>query len=514
MSPRERTDMHSIREILRLSRDLHLSSNEIHRTLQISRDVVQKCIKAAKEKAIEWPLPADLDDRSLEELLFSGRELIKQGFVEPDCEYIHNELKKRGVTRQLLWKEYVGDSPAGKYSYSQFKRKYQNWVKRNELSMRQEHKAGEKLFLDYAGQTIPVVIDRVNGEARFAQIFVAVLGASNYCYCEASWSQDMSSWTGAHVRMFQFLKGVPECLIPDNLKSAVTQAEKFDPLINRTYQRLARHYGCAIRSARSYHPKDKAKVEKGVQVVESWILARLRNYTFFSLQHLNETIHDLLIELNNEPFQKISGTRFSLYQSIDFPALHPLPKTPFEMEDWLTGIKVDKSYHVTVERHHYSVPHQLRGEHVDVRYTDTIVEILHNNIRVTSHPRNPIENGHSTLDEHRPPQHALYAGLSAEKFLLQADEIGPFTHKVIATVIDAHPYPQLAFDKCFGILNSLLRKYGDSKLESAAEYAIRIGTPTYRMIKAVLEADELPQQLSTSTIDSHENIRGPQEFAQ
>ena len=259
---------------------------------------------------------------------------------------------------------------------------------------------------------------------------------------------------------------------------------------------------------------DKAKVEKGVQVVESWILARLRNYTFFSLQQLNETIHELLSELNNEPFQKISGTRCSLYQTIDLPALKQLPQTPFEMEEWITGIKVDKSYHVTVEKHHYSVPYQLRGERVDVRYTDAVVEILRNSIRVTSHPRSPIENGRSTLDEHRPPQHALYAGMSAEKFLRQSALIGPFTHKVVTAILDAHPYPQLAFDKCFGILNSLLCKYGGSKLESAAEYSIRIGTPTYRMMKAVLEADDLPQQLTISTIDSHENIRGPQEFTQ
>jgi len=506
--------MHSIREILRLSFELKMSGNEIHHISRVSRGVIQRWIKAAKKKDLKFPLPPELDDKTLETMLSVTEEKVVASFVEPDCNWIHNELKKRGVTKLLLWKEYVDKSPKGKYSYSQFKRRYQIWLKRHELSMRQEHKAGEKLFVDYAGQTVPVVIDRITGETRLAQIFVAVLGASNYCYSEPSWTQDINSWIGAHVRAFNFFKGIPECVISDNLKSGVTEVERFDPIVNRTYQRLAQHYNCAIRPARSYHPKDKAKVEKGVQVVEFWILARLRNYTFFSLQHLNEVIQELLIELNNEPFQKISGTRHSLYQTLDLPALGPLPKTHFELEEWLTAVKVDKSYHITVKVHHYSVPYQLRGERVDIRYTDSVVEIFRNGVRVTSHPRNHIENGRSTLDEHRPPQHALYAGMSAEKFLQQAKSIGPFTHKVIAAVIDAHPYPQLAFDKCFGILNSLHCKYGGCKLETAAEYAIKIGTPTYRMLKAVLEADNLPQQMSISTIDSHENIRGPQEFTQ
>ncbi|MGI0133365.1 MAG: Mu transposase domain-containing protein, partial [Candidatus Micrarchaeaceae archaeon] len=280
----------------------------------------------------------------------------------------------------------------------------------------------------------------------------------------------------------------------------------------KTYQRLAEHYGCAVKPARTYHPKDKAKVEKGVQVVENWILARLRNYTFFSLHHLNETIYDLLIEMNNEPFQKMSGSRSSVYRSIDLPALSPLPKTPFEIEDWVIGIKVLKDYHVTVAGHHYSVPYQLRGERVDVRYTNNIVEVIHNNVRAASHPRNFIEKGLSTLDEHRPPQHSLYAGMSVETFVSIASSVGTFTRQVINAILESHPNPQMGFDKCFGILFSLRDKYGDQKLETASEYAIRIGSPSYRLVKAALESKCLPQQLTISTIDSHPNLRGPGEF--
>jgi transposase len=477
--------MNSLREILRLSFELKLSGNDISKNLCVSRESVQNCINAAKSVGISWSKAADMDDTTLASVLFSSKGEANSKYVESDWEYVHNELKRRGVTRLLLWKEYVGDSPKQKYSYSQFKRRYADWRERQQLSMRQEHKAGEKMFVDYAGQTVPVVIDRESGEARMAQVF---------------------------VRALQYFRGAPVYLIPDNLKSGVTEAEPFDPLLNKTYRKLAEHYGCVIKPARKFHPKDKAKVEKGVQVVENWILARVRNYTFFSLHHLNETIQDLLTEMNNEPFQKMSGSRSSHYHSIDLPALQQLPKTPFEIEDWLVDVKILKDYHVTVTGHHYSVPHQLRGERVDVRYTTNIVEVVHKNVRVASHPRNFVENAQSTLDEHRPPQHALYAGMSVEKFVSIAKSVGPFTNQVITAILNAHPNPQMGFDKCFGILFSLRRKHGDQKLEAASEYSIRVASPSYRMVKAAIESENLPQQLTISTIDSHQNIRGPKEF--
>lgn len=516
MSPMERTEMRSVREILRLWFDLRFSANDIHRIVGLSRATVQKYINAAKAQGLRWPLPQDLDDSALEALLAAAREPQPSKYDEPDCDWIHRELKKRGVNMQLLWTEYAAVATGRqKYSYSQFKRIYSTWRKRQELSMRQDHKAGDKLFVDYAGQTVPVVIDRRTGEVEMAEIFVAVLGASNYTYVEASQSQDLHNWINAHVRTFEFIQGVARCLVPDNLRSGVTKAEAYDPTVNATYQRLAQHYGCAIRPARPYHPKDKAKVEKGVQFAETWILARLRHFTFFSLDDLNKKIRELLIELNDEPFQKIAGSRSSLYQLVELPALQPLPDRPFEFENWLVGVKIDKDYHVCVNQHYYSVPHTLRGERVDVRFTDTIVEILHNNIRVASHPRNPIADATTTLPEHRPPQHAAYAGMSAGVFLAQAESIGAFTRQVVAAVLGAQPYPQLAFDKCFGILSSLRRKYGDERLEAAAEYAIRIGSPSYRVMKAALESPTaLPKQLTVSLIDAHPNIRGAEEYKQ
>lgn len=508
--------MRSIREILRLSLEVGLGVREIHRATGVSRGAVNNYIRAAKEKNIVWPLSADLDDDSLSQQLLGKtiKKTLTPRAAEPDWSELHGELKKRGVNRQLLWTEYIGNVAEGKYSYSQFNRRYKKWLKQQELSMRQVHKAGDKLFVDYAGQTVPVVIDRESGEAKMAQIFVATLGASDYTYIDASWSQDLRSWTRSHVQALEYFKGVPKCLVPDNLKSAVVEAEQFDPLLNQTYIRLAKHYNCAIMPARAVHPKDKAKVEKGVQFGETWVLARLRNFTFFSLEQLNETIQMLLIELNNQPFQKTSGSRFSLYQTVDLPALDPLPQTPYEFDQWLIGVKVEKDYHIRVNGHYYSVPHQLRGERVDIRYTDDVVEVLHKNVRVASHPRNDIERAHTTLDSHRPLQHSQYAGASAESFLEQAKSIGPYTQQVITGIINAYTYPQLAFRQCFGILNSLNRKHGNDRLETACQYAIRIGSPGYRVVKAALETVDLPQQLTMSLLDSHENIRGAKEYSQ
>lgn len=512
----ERVQMRSVREILRLSLELNFSANDIHHIVGLSRGAVQKYINAAKAQGLNWPLPEELDDRSLENLLVPREKSEPPKYDEPDCEWIHRELKKRGVNLQLLWTEYSEiPSSVRKYSYSQFKRRYSAWRKRQELSMRQEHKAGDKLFVDYSGDRIPIIVDRRTGEVQLAEVFVAVLGASNYAYIEAQASQQLHNWINGHVRALEFIQGVPRCLVPDNLRSGVTKAEAFDPTVNETYRRLAQHYGCAIRPARPYHPKDKAKVEKGVQFAETWILARLRNFTFFSLDEANEKIRELLVQLNNEPFQKISGSRSSLYEELELPALQPLPDRPFEFEEWLVAIKIPKDYHVCVEEHYYSVPHTLRGERVDVRYTDTIVEIFHNNDRVASHVRNGIANSLTTAEEHRPPQHALYAGMSAEIFLSQAESVGTFTRQVVAAVLHAQPYPQLAFDKCFGILSSLRRKFGDARLEAAAEYAIKIGSPSYRVMKAALESPTaLPKQLTVSLLDAHPNIRGADEYKQ
>jgi len=502
-----------IREILRLALDLKLSANQVHRMTGASRHTVQQYLKRAAELGLTWPLSPDMDDAALENVFYSPKHPPEPKFSEPGWERVHAELKRKGVTLRLLWKEYRVEAAEG-FSYSQFCRRYEEWFGKRDLVMLQHHKGGEKLFVDYAGHTVPV-IDRDTGEVRMAQIFVAVFGASNYCYSEASWSQALRCWIGAHVRALEFFGGAPEFLVPDNLKSAVLKARRWDPLLNRTYQRLAEHYKCGILPARPYRARDKAKVEKGVQVVENWILAALRDFQFFSLEQLNATIASLLPKLNDEPFQKLSGSRRTWFERVDKPALQKLPRESFEHEEWTLSIKVPKSYHLLVDGHNYSVPHRLVGEYVDIRLTDHTVEILYDGTRVASHVRSWAEGEKTTLHEHMPQAHAEYAGASAERFLEEAGRIGPSTTQVITAILASKPYPQLSFDQCYALLRRFKSQYGAKPLENSCRYALLVGSPTYRLIKQVLElgVDKLPTQLSlTSPLPSHVNLRGPDHF--
>ncbi|MBX9694647.1 MAG: IS21 family transposase, partial [Cyanobacteria bacterium] len=365
--PRERLRMQVIREILRLSLQLGLSANEISRALGVSRAKVQQTLRMAATKNLVWPLPVGMADQELETILFEVPPPPQRQHEDPDWEKIDRELRRKGMTKNLTWIEYREENPNG-LSYPQFCKRLRKWQKQRDVVMQQEHKAGDKLFVDFAGQTVWIT-NRDTGEVTKAHIFVAVLGASNYIYAEACSGEDLRSWIEAHVRVFRFLGGVPKFLVPDNLKAAVTRADRHSPLLNRTYQRLAEHYHCGILPARKKHPRDKAKVEKGVQIVEQKILAPLRNRTFFGLDELNREVGRFLEHLNNEPFQKLSGSRSSWFEDVDRPALQSLPREEFEFEEWSIAVTVPKNYHVTVACHYYSVPYRLAGETVDVRET-------------------------------------------------------------------------------------------------------------------------------------------------
>lgn len=513
--PRERTSMQAHREIIRLAFLLNLSANEIHRMTNVSRGSVQTCIKRAVELGLTWPLPEDLDDAQLEKLLYPPKQKVKERYVLPDYEKIETELAKKGVTLNLLWDEYQEQHPETAYCYAHFSKLFRKWQSKKDVVMRQSHAPGDKLFLDFAGQTVPVVC-RETGEVSQAQIFVATMGASNYTYAEACESQELKNWLGAHVRTFRFLGGVPKILVPDNLKSAVTEATRFDPKINKSYRRLTQHYGCGVSPARPYRPRDKAKVEKSVQLVEQWILARLRNVTFFSIHDLNQSIQSLLVELNDEPFQKMSGCRRSRFEEIDKPALRPLPSQEFEFEEWLLDVKVPKDYHVRANEHHYSVPYRYAGERVDVRLTDSTVEVFHQNVRIASHIRSWASGDKTTADEHMTPAHAAYQGMSVEKFLRWARQVGPSAEQVIAVILASKPYPQLSYDQCFGVLSSLVKMHGDEKVEAACKHALSLGNPSYRLVKTLLQygLENLPEQLSINLAGiTHPNIRGPEHFS-
>ena len=377
--------MRKIREILRLKYECGRSNRDIGQSCGIGSSTVSEYLQRVRMAGLAWPLPEGLSDQALEQRLFPPPIPRDTARLLPDFHEIHKELQsRRGVTLNLLWQEYKEQHPDG-YQYSWFCQHYRAWSARLDVVMRHEHRAGEKLFVDYAGQTREVV-DPVTGAIRQAQIFVAVLGASNYTYAEATWSQQIEDWIGSHVRALAFFGGVPEAIVPDNLKSGVNKACRYEPDINPTYHDLARHYQTVVLPARVRKPRDKAKAEAGVLLVERWILARLRKHTFFSLAELNREITRLLQRLNTHPFKKLPGSRQSCFAQLDRPALKPLPPLPYELARWKKAT-VHLDYHVEVEGHYYSVPYRLVKKQVDIRYTATTVECLYRGERVARFAR-------------------------------------------------------------------------------------------------------------------------------
>ena len=468
---RRRLSMRKIKEVLRLKFANGRSIRQIGKSCNIGRTTVSDYIGRAVKAGLSWPLPADLDDKAIEALLYPS---VKNGSIKkhamPSMEYLHQELRRKSVTLHLLWYEHKQENPDG-YQYSRFCDLYRVWEKKLDVCLRQEHRAGEKLFIDYAGQTIPI-INRTTGEITRAQIFLAVLGASNYTYAEATPSQELPFWIKSHVHAFEFFGGVPEILVPDNLKSGVTLPCRYEPDINPTYQDLAEHYGTVVIPARSRKPKDKAKVEAGVLIVERRILAALRNHTFFSIAELNKEISQRLVELNNRKFQKLDATRKGLFLKIDQPALQPILATAYEYAEWKKA-RVNIDYHIEVFRHYYSVPYQLARKQVDVRLTDSTIEVLLKNRRVTSHVRSFKEGGFTTLWEHMPKSHQKYLEWTPSRIIDWAGKNGPKTQRLISHIMECKPHPEQGFRSCLGIMG-LAKRYSAERLEAACHRALMV----------------------------------------
>jgi transposase len=357
-------------------------------------------------------------------------------------------------------------------------------------------------------------VDSSTGEIHEAQVFVAVLGASNYTYCEATWTQSIPDWISSHTRAFEFFGGVPELIIPDNLKSGISKACRYEPDLNPSYQEMATHYGCAVVPTRVRRPRDKAKVEVAVQVVERWILARLRNVTFFSLAELNSQIRRLITELNTQPFQKLQGSRRALFESLDRPALKALPADPYVYAEWKKA-RVNIDYHIEVDGHYYSVPYQLVRHEVDVRMTRRIVEVFHKARRVTSHIRSYQKGRHTTLREHMPKAHQQYLDWTPERLVRWARKTGTATSQVVEQILRSRPHPQQGFRSCLGIMR-LGKEYGPQRLEAASKRALSIGGPSFKSIQAILKAglDKRPlvETSQQTPVIRHHNIRGAQYY--
>jgi transposase len=439
--PRPRSAMRKIREVLRLSLGAGLSRRQVGAAVGLPYTTVADHLGRARAAGLSWPLPGGMDDAALEARLFpsAAGTAPRRARPLPDWTEVHRELRRKGVTLQLLWLEYREGYPDG-YQYTQFCDLYRRWQRRLDVVLRQEHRAGERLFVDFPGQTVPVV-DPGTGDVLEAEIFVAVLGASNFTYAEAFPSQALPHWIAGHVHALEYYRGCPRLLVCDNLRAGVTRAHRYAPEVNRTYQELAAHYGCAVLPARPHRPRDKAKVEAGVLLVERWILARLRQRTFTSLAELNAAIRELLEWLNDRPFKKVPGSRRSLFEALERPALRPLPAHRFEFAVWRTAT-VPPDYHVEADRHWYSVPSQLVGQRGEVRLTAATVEVFCRGQRVASHLRSDRPGGHTTDPAHQPESHRRHLACTPDQLLQWAAQTGPATAAVVAGLLPARPHPE------------------------------------------------------------------------
>lgn len=510
----ERLTVKNVKEVLRLKLDCQLSVRKIAQATGFARSTIGDYLRRFSCSGLSWPLPSELSDTQLAQCLFSEpekrRDAVTMARPAPDWVLIHEELRKKGVTLQLLWQEYRLAHQEG-YQYAWFCEHYARWHGSRDRVMRQHHKAGEKLFVDFSGTTLPIV-DRRTGEINKAEIFIAVMGASNYTFVMALKSQKVEDWLMGHVKAFEFFGGCPEIVVPDNLKSGVTKACRYEPKIQSSYADLARHYEVAIVPARAGRPKDKAKVEGGVLLVLRWVLARLRHEQFQSLSEINQAIRPLLNALNTRPFRKIEGSRQSLFESIDRPALKPLPLQPYEFSHWKSA-RVHPDYHVEVEAHYYSVPHTLVGRTLDVRWTLTTVEIFHESLRVASHLRTASNRRHTTLPEHMPESHRQ-AEFSPERFMRWAETFGPATSALVERVMQQRRHIEQSYRSVMGILR-LGGVYGGERLEAACRRALLIGSHRYRSIESILKngLDREPlEAVEAKTIPLHGNVRGPASF--
>ena len=507
--PGERLSMRKVREVLRLKYACGASVRTIARSVGIGRTTVAEYLRRTSVIGITWPVPAEIDDAELERRLFAPAGLNKApARAMPDWQHVHAELRRRSVTLVLLWEEYRADHADG-YGYSRFCDLYIEWRRGVSATMRQTHVAGEKLFVDYAGDTVPV-FDAGSGEERPAHVFVAVLGASNYTYAEARWSEGLADWIGAHVNALTFLGGVPKLLVCDNLRAGVTAACRYEPGINRTYQEMAAHYGAAVLPTRVRRPRDKAKVEVAVLIVERFILARLRNRRFLSLSELNEAIRNVLGDLNARLMRKLGASRREFFDTIDRPALLPLPTEPYTYAEW-RRCRVAPDYHIEVHGHFYSVPSRLIREVVEARITDTTIEIFHTGRRVAAHPRSALKRRHTTTPEHMPSAHRRYASWTPARMLSFAAEIGPSTTALVEIIMRTKPHPEQGFRACLGILR-LAKTYGAERLEAACQRGLSIGARSYGSIASILKTGLDRAFRDTAAPDVapllHANIRG------
>ena len=505
--------MRQIRQALRLHLEAGLSYAQVARAVGIGKGTVGKFVLLARAAGVDWSVVQSLSDEELEARLYRPAVPRSSRQLEPDYAWIHQELKRPGVTLQLLWEEYQRDHSEGgqpAYKYTSFCVKYRAWAMSLKRSMRQTHVAGEKLFVDYAGQSVPV-IDAASGEIRRAQIFVAVLGASNYTYVCATATQTAADWVGSIIDALEFIGGVCRLIVPDQPRALIARPDRYEPAVNRLVDEFCDHYDVAVLPARPARPRDKPKVEVGVQVVERWILARLRNRRFFSLPELNAAIAELLTDLNARPFKKLPGCRASAFAALDQEALRPLPATRMPIARFKRA-RVNIDYHIELDGHYYSVPHRLVRAQVELRVSATTVEILSGNQRVAVHPYSARRGAHTTTAEHMPASHRAHREWTPARLIAWGERIGAATAAVVRWQTEHRPHPEQGYRACLG-LQRLARQFGDARLEAACARALSIRSPTYRSVSSILVAgldrQQVPAEPAQAALPLHDNVRGP-----
>jgi len=512
----ERLPMRHIREILRLKWTLKRSHRETARSLGISPGAVASVVSRATQIGLTWDALGDVTDDALEERLYGPKIRGRVARPLPDPAWIHTELRRAGVTLELLHLEYLEQQPDG-YRYSAFCAQYRTWLARQRLSMRQVHTAGEKLFVDYSGKK-PEIVDQATGAVRAVELFVAVLGASNYTYADATATQRSADFIQSHTHAVEFLTGVPALIVPDQLKTGVRDACRYEPILQRTYAEWAAHYQTAILPARPAKPRDKAKAEVGVQVAQRWILARLRHETFFSLAALNARIRELLIDLNARPMKGYGGaSRRDLFERFDRPALRPLPAERFVYTEWRQA-RVNIDYHVEVDHHLYSVPYRLIHQTLDVRLSATTVEVFQRGTRVWLHRRSHQAGGFTTIPDHMPHAHRAHLEWSPSRLIRWGATVGPHTTALVEQILASRPHPEQGYRSCLGLLR-LAKQYGAERVEAASARAVLVGARSYRHVEAMLKhgLDRVPLDTEDPTPaprPTHANVRGPVYYQQ
>jgi transposase len=515
MPARRTLTMRQLRRILRLHHE-GASAREIVRAAGVARSTVQDALKRATAAKLSWPLPDGLTDEELEAQLFAksgtrvGAGVRKR--QEPDWAHLVHELRRPAVTMVILWEEYRKIWPDG-YAYSRFCELLREFQQRLSPVMRQHHVAGDKLFVDYSGKR-QEICDPLTGEVRMAEIFVAVLGASNYTFAEVTWSQTLPDWIGSHVRLFRHIGGVTRLLVPDNLKSGVNKASFYDPEINRSYGRMTEHYAVGVLPARPKKPKDKASVEAGVRFAQGYILGRLRNQTFFSLDEANAAVAVAMTDMNTRPMRKLGVSRADLLESLERPALKRLPDAEYEYAEWKL-VRVGIDYHVEIDTFYYSVPYALIRQQVDARFTTGTVELFHKGKRVAVHRRRyGGARRHGTLPDHMPPNHRNYSEWSPERFQRWGASVGPETEGLVIAIMARRPQPEHGYRTCMGILQ-LYKPIEKGRAESVSAYALAVGALNSNSVASILSSNldlAASAQEDGDGVDTHANVRGPLYF--